>query len=214
MFLILPIILFFLNTSDFPQNKKENLDNSPDNFSIYLIKQNWHTGIILKKEDVKINILPVIKDFSKADFLDIGWGDREFYLHPGFDFELAFKALFYPTPSVIRIQGVHSINYYLNSSDAAVEIKISKNSFDKLCAFISNSFNKNENKNILITERNKNTIKYYEAKENYSIFNTCNTWIAKGLKNAGFEIDDNIIVTQQIFKEVEKFSNVIKMPED
>lgn len=211
MLLIIPIILFFLNTSDFPQNNSGLINKQLDYFSIYLIKQNWHTGIILKKENINSEIFPSIKDFPNTDFLDIGWGDKEFYLHPDFDFELAFKALFYPTTSVLRIEGINSINNYLNISDAAVEIKISKSSFDKLCSFIQETFNKNEDKNILITQRNKGRIKYYEAKGKYSIFNTCNTWIAKGLKHAGFDIDENIILTQQIFNEAQEFGKIIKI---
>ncbi|MCL4279574.1 MAG: DUF2459 domain-containing protein, partial [Ignavibacteriaceae bacterium] len=44
----------------------------------------------------------------------------------------------------------------------------------------------------------------------YHLFNTCNTWLARGLKKAGFDIEDNIILTEQLFNEADKFGDVVK----
>lgn len=212
MFIIFPIILFFINTAEFPQTGTGfSINHSSNDLSIFLIKQRWHTGIILKRANIDTSIFPEVKNLPNTEFLDIGWGDKKFYLHPGFDYELAFKALFYPTPSALRIEAVDSINKYIKYSDITTEIKISKNSFDNLCEYIAKAFYKNyNNKSILITERNNGRIKYYEANGSYLFLNTCNTWIAKGLQKAGFIISNNIIITEQIFKEMQKYGKIIK----
>jgi len=45
---------------------------------------------------------------------------------------------------------------------------------------------------------------------NYHLFNTCNTWLARALKLSGFEIKDDIILTEQLFNEAAKVGRVIK----
>ncbi|MCU0344879.1 MAG: DUF2459 domain-containing protein, partial [Ignavibacterium sp.] len=51
---------------------------------------------------------------------------------------------------------------------------------------------------------------YYKANGSYHLFNTCNTWLAKGLKEAGIDTEDNILLTEQLFNELAKIGTVIK----
>jgi len=54
---------------------------------------------------------------------------------------------------------------------------------------------------------------FFKANGEYHLFNTCNTWLAKGLKQAGIEITDDIILTEQLFNEAAKVGRVIKVDE-
>jgi hypothetical protein len=42
------------------------------------------------------------------------------------------------------------------------------------------------------------------------LFNTCNTWLARGLKQAGFDIKDDIILTEQLFNEAAEIGTFLK----
>jgi len=186
--------------------------NKINEFTIYFIKQNWHTAIVFETKDLNPDIFCEYKNFKYYNLIDIGWGDEEFYQHPGFDLGLAIKALFYKTPSALRVEGINlSKENYFNLSEIVVELKITKDQLLKICEFINNSFLLDEDqKPIILSKKAEDKIVFYKAKDYYYIFNTCNTWLANGLKKAGFEIEDNIILTEQLFNEAAKIGNVVK----
>jgi uncharacterized protein (TIGR02117 family) len=191
---------------------KDSLLNTDNKCPIYFIKQNWHTAIVFNTADLKSKIFLEYDNFKKYNLIDIGWGDEEFYQHSGFDLGLAIKALFYKTPSALRVEGINlSKENYFNLSEIVVELKITKDQLLKICEFINNSFLLDEDqKPIILSKKAEDKIVFYKAKDYYYIFNTCNTWLANGLKKAGFEIEDNIILTEQLFNEAAKIGNVVK----
>ena len=70
--------------------------------------------------------------FDDFNLIDIGWGDEEFYQHQGFDSGLAFKALFYSTPSTLRIEGLNlTKEEYFDLSEVVIELDITKVAIDK-----------------------------------------------------------------------------------
>ena len=62
----------------------------------------------------------------------------------------------------------------------------------------------------ILSTKYLNRVYFFKANGEYHLFNTCNTWLANGLKRAGFGIEDNIILTEQLFNEAAKFGDVIK----
>ena len=220
---IFPLIFFFLNSSPELKVEKSIWDCcgfSPENVglflgddslkTVYLIKQRWHTAIVFQREDIDTTIFPEVKYFSGADLIDIGWGDEAFYQHPDFDWDLAYHALFYSTPSTLRVEGIYiSMIEYFNISEVVVELKINNEQLKILLTYMSDTIWKDENGNDkILSTQYLNRIYFFKAYWNYNLFNTCNTWLANGLKRAGFEIEDNIIFTEQLFNEVAKIGDV------
>ena len=148
---IFPIIFFFLHTSPKLQVEKSiweccGFSNAAAKeflqddslHTIYLVKQRWHTAIVFSTEDVDTTILPEVKYFKGAELIDIGWGDEAFYQHPDFDWDLAYQALFYPTPSTLRVEGIFiSMLEYFNLSEIVVELKINNKQLKILLNYIS-----------------------------------------------------------------------------
>ena len=214
-FVIFPVIFFFLHTSP-PLQVSDNQVQTDNSYQqIYLIKQYWHTAVVINKEDIDSTIFPEVNLFDDAGLIDIGWGDEEFYQHPGFDSGLAYKALFYATPSTLRVEGIRiSKQHYFDISEIVVEFIISKNQLDTLCAYISNTVWRNDDGEYeVLSTRGLGGIIFFKANGEYHLFNTCNTWLASGLKQAGVEIEDDIILTEQLFNEAAKVGKVIKVEE-
>ena len=208
---IFPVIFFFLNTSPKLQVSEETFTTESSN-SIFLIKQRWHTAVVFHKKDIDSTILPEVKYFSDAELIDVGWGDEAFYQHPGFDWDLAYQALFYPTPSTLRIEGIYiSMQQYFDMSEIVVELEITDDHLKKLLRYISNTIwkDKNEKDKVLSTQYLEH-VYFFKAKGEYYLFNTCNTWLARGLKQSGFKIKDDIILTEQLFNEAAKIGKVLK----
>ena len=171
MKIIIPIIVLFINVSSIPQRGVDITQNKYVKYTIYLVKYRWHTGIVLNKASIDTVRLPESNDFKNYKFLDIGWGDRDFYIHNGFDLGLAINALFYPTTSVLRIEGLGSpVEDYIKFYDETVQIKLDSTGYKNLLTFIHNTFEHTEKgKPEIITERYNGMIKYYKAKGEYSI---------------------------------------------
>ena len=181
--------------------------------NIYLIKNHWHTGFVFINKDEPEKLIPHIKLFGDYQFVDIGWGDEKFYQHPGFNLFLAFRALFIPTSSVVRIQAYsNSIEKYLQISDAALKISITSAQYEKILNYINQSFELRD-KEAIITSENKNwRIKFLKSNLKYHLFFTCNTWIAYALKEGGVEIAPaGIITVQQLFNNLGKLKNVTRI---
>ncbi|MBE7477179.1 MAG: DUF2459 domain-containing protein [Ignavibacteriales bacterium] len=222
---IFPVIFLFLNSSPKLQVEKSiweccgfSVESANEFFqydslrTIYLIKQNWHTAIVFHTEDIDSTILPEIKYFKGAELIDIGWGDEAFYQNSDFDWELAYQALFYPTPSTLRIEGIYiSMIEYFNLSEIVVELKINNEQLTILMNYISETvWRSDDGRNKILSTQYLERVYFYKANGDYHLFNTCNTWLARGLKKAGFDIEDNIILTEQLFNEADKFGDVVK----
>jgi uncharacterized protein (TIGR02117 family) len=209
---IFPVIFFFLHTSPPLIAERDIEERNEDSIEIYLIKQYWHTAIVISRDDIDSLIFPEVTMFSKFNIIDIGWGDEEFYQHPEFDAGLAFKALFYGTPSTLRVEGVGiSKESYFNVSEIVIKIVITLEQLDKILIFISSTvYRDTTGKPVLLSEHGLGRVKFFKANGEYHLFNTCNTWLATGLKQAGVNITDDIILTEELFNEAAKVGTVIK----
>lgn len=197
----IPISLFSLP-------KGENKDNK-----IWLVKQRWHTGLVLQRNQVDTTTWPEITQFKNYNYVDVGWGDEKFYQHSGFNILLAARALFIPTSSTIRVFAFNlSIDQYIGLSDRAIEIRIDKEQLDSLCSYIHETYLLDKtNKPILLSEQFNGTVKFYKAKGEYHLLNTCNTWAADGLKRAGFKnFSSSIILVNELFNQAKRIGEEIK----
>jgi uncharacterized protein (TIGR02117 family) len=210
--IIFPFIFFFLNTSPHFYIAKSTVFINEDFHKIYFIKQDWHTAIVFKTNELDLDMFREYESFSDFVLIDIGWGDEEFYQYLGFDYGLAFKALFYSTPSTLRVEGINlSKEEYFNLSEIVIELVVTDEQFKKICNYINKTFSVDDAGNAhILSRRADGKIIFYKSIGSYHLFNTCNTWLARGLRESGIEIEDAIILTEQLFNELSKVGTVIK----
>ena len=182
-------------------------------FTVYLINQSWHTGIVFLRKEIDTTIWHEVNQFKYYKYIDVGWGEAEFYQNPGFNLFLAVKALFASNPSTLRISGFNMpIEDYINFSDHAIELFLSREQLNKLSLYIHQTYFHNKNGNIkILSENSDSSIIFYKANGRYDMFRTCNTWVADALRQAGFKnISGNIILVGSLFKEAGKIGKTIK----
>jgi uncharacterized protein (TIGR02117 family) len=139
----------------------------------------WNTIVPFENTDSKDTT------FQYASF---GWGDKGFYLEtPNWSdlkFSVAFKAMFHLGSSAMHV------TFYkeMQLSESCKEIKISKVEYEKLILYIKKSFQYDaDGKTIQIITHNDGygtDDAFYEAKDVYDLFHTCNTWANNALKAA------------------------------
>lgn len=213
-FVIYPVIFFFLHTS--PALQVQEVDNNTGLQSIYIIKQFWHTALVFTLDQIDSAIIPEAKYFSEYNLIDFGWGDEEFYQYPGFDSGLAFGALFYATPSTLRMEGIFSSKEIVfDHYEIVIELKVNEHQLRKLNEFIAAAFYRDKDgKSVILSESASGKIIFFKSGAFYHLFNTCNTWVAEGLSYAGFDIETSIILAEQLFNDAAKIGVVIKAPHE
>jgi uncharacterized protein (TIGR02117 family) len=121
----------------------------------------------------------------------IGWGSKDFYMNtPTWD-DLTLK-IFLISNFGLGSSAIH-VKYYTDTfpkDSKTVSLKLSDNQYKKLVKYIENSLKRSgTTKSSFILPKNPKVLSkndaYYDAKQNYSLLFTCNSWINNGLKASG-----------------------------
>jgi len=193
-FAILAFLLIYV-ASAFLLSKitiNSNADHQSKDVSIYIKTNGVHTDIIVPvKNEIKnwssqIKFENTKSKDSTAEYLAFGWGDKGFYLDTPEWSDLkastAFKAAF-----ALGNSAMHTTFYKsIKENKECVKINISQENYQKLIAYIEDSFQFDVNQNpifIPATTYGKND-SFYEAKGKYNLFHTCNSWANNALKSS------------------------------
>ncbi|WP_455203735.1 DUF2459 domain-containing protein [Kaarinaea lacus] len=173
-----------------------NTDETPK--SVYLVSHGWHTGIVVKFADIPLHAWPEARDFADAEYLEIGWGDADFYQTPEITLWNKLKAGLWPTPAVLHIVAFDTPVQHIFPQSEIIEIKLSANGYKALCNSIHESYAKdNMGQSITLTTSLYGHGKFYSSKDKYHIFKTCNVWTATALRAAGFPIRPYATITTE-----------------
>jgi len=162
--------------------------------TIYIKTNGVHTDIVVPVRSAQMDWSNEIKFANTLlkdtgyNFLAMGWGDKGFYLNTPtwsqLKFSVAFRAAF-----GLSTTAIHTTFYkQLNEDESCRKINISKEQYERLIAYIINSFQKNEAGhfiNIKTTANYGMSDAFYEANGRYNLFCTCNTWANNALKKCG-----------------------------
>ena len=157
--------------------------------TIYVVSHGWHTGIVLRRGDIPAGLWPESADFPNAEYLEVGWGDRDYYIAPAFDLWLATKALLWPTASVLHVVGFSGSvadNFPLSE---IVELRVSAENLEPLVRLIHDSHvREGDARAASIARGLYGDGRFYPSRERFHLFNTCNVWTSRALRAAGFPI--------------------------
>ena len=157
--------------------------NCSDTTTIFLSTNGNHLDIILAATDIPQlfqQCLPIIK---QADYLAIGWGEKDFYLNvqqwSDLTPQAAFRASFGMNDSLL-----HFIAYKTQQDDW-VAIEVCDVRLEKLKKYIAKALYVDKSGHVNAYEGYGFRDVFYEANGKYSCFNTCNTWVNTGFKEVG-----------------------------
>lgn len=170
---------------------------------IFVVNNGWHSGIIVKVEDINRSVLDLEESFKGFEYIEIGWGDEEFYKSKDPSIWMTLKAAIIPTSSVMHVRAYNSymLNYF--SEEHIVQIRLSHKAFEKLLNFIVNSFAREEAKVIILSKGLYENSLFYLSSKNYHLFNTCNVWTANALRSADVDVSPySSITTNSLFSQL------------
>ncbi len=156
---------------------------------IFVTSNGWHSGIVVAKADLPPDRLPETVDFPEARFLEFGWGDAVYYPAKQPTLGMSLQAALVPTPAVVHVAGLWGEPARVYPKAEVVSLPIDDENFRRLVDFVDASFERSGAARTATTGPGLYaTSRFYPAKGSFHLFNTCNTWTARALAAAGFDV--------------------------
>jgi len=157
--------------------------------TIWVIDHGWHTAIVVRRSAVDTTIWPEIDDFPDAAFVEVAWGDRDFYMAERGTAWLAVKAAFLTSGSVLHVVGFSGpFEAHVPRNDV-VELEVSRRGFDAMTRLFHEEYQRDEqSRPVRLAPGLYGASWFYSARNRYHLFNTCNTWVARALRAAGLDL--------------------------
>jgi uncharacterized protein (TIGR02117 family) len=163
---------------------------------VWLVAPGWHTGLLIRRADIPPERLPERADFPDAEYLEFGWGDRDYYQAPEFDLWITLKAALVPTPGVLHVAGfqTHPAGHF--APDDVLRIDLPEPRFRRLLDYVHASFARRGAARLPpLAPGLYGHSHFYAAAGEFHLFNTCNSWIAGALKAAGLPVSPRRALT-------------------
>ena len=158
---------------------------SDTTFAIYLVEHGWHAGIAIRRSDIPPDAWTVQDDFPNAAFLEVGWGDAEYYPAADPGAGTLLKAGLLPTKSVLHIAAFARDPIAVFGHRTVIRIPVSEVGRDALLAFIRDEHARNEGAVIPLGPGLYGDSRFYAGTTRYHVLNNCNTWVARALRTVG-----------------------------
>ncbi len=201
----------------FPQSQSEGVEISPSFSSahcrqirIYAVSKGWHAGLVVPSEGVNWAVPELKARFVGATHYEIGWGDQGFYQAKKATLRLAFQALFASRGSALHVVPIRDpLPDFLQDHEVA-ETCLTASEYVSLVLFISESFARNADGEIIARERGTCTdSQFFQGRGAYSMLYTCNRWTATALRSAGLDLWPRITLTSgSVMRAIRKYAKV------
>jgi uncharacterized protein (TIGR02117 family) len=179
---------------------------------IYAVRHAWHTGLVVKYDDIEPHLWPEKDDFPEALYLEVGWGDRDFYQTPRPGLGILLQAALKSPASVLFVIGLPTaVTRYFPYADI-LEIPLSRRGLEELVRFIHATYKRDASGQTIPfgPGHNHRHSMFYLAEGDYNLFNTCNSWISKALQAAGLPIK-TALFAGGVMRQAKRYGRMIQM---
>jgi uncharacterized protein (TIGR02117 family) len=174
---------------------------SPDaaKIEVVLVSNGYHAGLALPRATLAEfasgrgypALIAVTQRFAAFDWIEFGWGDREFYQAvptvADISLPVALRALFRPgNTSVLHVVGITGDPARVFTGGEVVRIPLSRDGFDRMLQPLEATFVPPQGGALPDLGRGLyGPSLFYPANGSFSVFKVCNHWIADLLGAAG-----------------------------
>ena len=179
-------------------NTPKDKDPGGREVTIYVASNGWHSAIVVPRAALPAGGVPEAADFPEAAYLSFGWGDATYFPARDPSFGMALGAAFTPTPAVLHLSGLALPPQDVFQSEEVVALSVTSAGFAGLIAYLDASFARDGAARIEASAPGLHSFSlFYPATGEFHLFNTCNTWTARGLAAAGLPVRASGTVTAE-----------------
>ncbi|MBE0549163.1 MAG: DUF2459 domain-containing protein [Rubrivivax sp.] len=156
---------------------------------IHVVNHGWHSGIVVSAADVPADAWPARRDFDAAEYLEVGWGHREYYPAREPSVWLGLRALLWPSPGVFHMVAFSGAVERHFPAAEIVALQVTPQGMARLVAAIAASHERDAaGRTIPLGPGLYGTSRFYASRETFHLFATCNVWTAAMLRQAGLPV--------------------------
>ena len=172
-------------------------DDDPRPHLARVISNGWHTAIVVPGPALAATgLLPEAADFPDAAYLEFGWGDRTYYPAKEKTIGMTLAAGLTPTPAVMHMAGRIAPPRDGASSLDVISLALTETEFRRLVQALAGEFERPAGARAAPVSRGLYPgSHFYLAHGTFHLFNTCNTWTARMLREGGVALSPSGIVT-------------------
>jgi len=172
-----------------------NPGSAPEGPLLYVAGHGMHTGLVVRSADLPPLVWPAQRDFPRAEYLELGWGDREYYRAEDFSLWLGMRALLWPTESAVHVVAFSGPIERAFPASEIVPLRVSPEGFERMVAFIAATFQDDGIR--LGPGQRGNSSAFYASDRRFHLLETCNTWVARALQEAGLQVSPQRAITAE-----------------
>lgn len=157
-------------------------------FTVFVSSNGWHTDITVARADIPQGRIPESADFADAVYLQFGWGDADYYTTPDPGIGTTLGAAL-PGPAVVHMAGLPARPGAAFTGVEEIALTLGEEPFGRLIAHLHESFERGGAARVeSVAPGVYEFSRFYPATGEFHLFNTCNTWTARGLAAAGIAV--------------------------
>lgn len=161
--------------------------------AVYLVAHDAHSGIAIPRAAIPPGLWPESRDFPQADFLEVGWGAREYYMGRDQGFRGTLRAALGLDASVLHVAGFRGAPASFFRANEIIELSLSPAGFERLVRYLHDAHERSGAQAAApLGPGLYGDSRFYPAWEQFSLVNTCNVWAAQALRAAGLPFEDAI----------------------
>ena len=161
--------------------------------SFWLVTQDAHTGIAVRRADIPAGLWPESRDFPQADYLEVGWGERNYYMGRDQGFWGTLRVALGSNPSVLHVAGIRGPLPARFPASEIVELSLPASGYERLIRHIHDAFDRTGAPVVApLGPGLYGDSRFYPGRESFSLLRTCNVWTAQGLREGGLPVSDAI----------------------
>ena len=155
----------------------------------HVVNHGWHTGIVIATADLPPRAWPVAKNLLQARYIEVGWGDRVFYMDPDAGLGSASRAALIGGPGVLHLVGLDQPPRQVFPGSEVLALPVSAAGLERLVAYVADSFARDDAGRVIDLGRSLyGAGRFYASRERFHLFKTCNVWTARALQTAGLPV--------------------------
>lgn len=177
--------------------------------SVFVVAHRYHAGIIVHASDVPPDAWPARVDLADAEYLELGWGEREYYIRDDPGMWRGLRALFIPSQSAIEVIAITGPLIQIGDEREIIELRVSRSGFERLVEFVRQSHELDAHgRGAIIAAASRERGLFYASSRTFHGFENCNVWVARGLQAAQLPIRPSTAITAgMLLRQVRRLSD-------
>ncbi len=154
--------------------------------TLYVINHGWHTGLAIRRGDIPEGLWPEHTQAPPGEYLEVGWGQREFYQTRDPSLLQALMAAIWPQPSVLHLVGFNGQVTARFPNSEVIGLRLDAPAMAQVARYISDTYERDAGGRVKrMGQGLYGDSRFFAGRENFHLFRTCNVWTARALRLAG-----------------------------